>query len=195
MTWIDDVRKWFLAPKTIKGIAGMTVIVIVLALDFAYWAGAIKVTDLASGEEELGEGEEEAKNWTLELVQDEQTGSLFAPSPLGQVSIENVQYRNHEFDVEEDGYEAYVNATVSEGSTNARPDLELIVYDADGNQVAEERTEAANEVAKIEERELNVTGTWTARVENYSSFNIDYTLTIEIFYKRPLEVTEDEEGE
>jgi hypothetical protein len=195
MTWIDDVRKWFLAPKTIKGIAGMTVIVIVLALDFAYWAGAIKVTDLASGEEELGEGEEEAKNWTLELVQDEQTGSLFAPSPLGLVSLENVQYRNHEFDVEEDGYEAYINATVSEGSTNARPDLELIVYDADGNQVAEERTEATNEVAKIEERELNVTGTWTARVENYSSFDIDYTLTIEIFYKRPLEVTEDEEGE
>jgi hypothetical protein len=195
MAWIDDVRKWFFAPKTIKGIAGMIVIVIVLALDFAYWAGAIDTTDLGSGEEELGEGEEEAKNWTLELVQDEQTGSLLAPSPFGFVSLEDVQFRNHEFEVEEDGYEAYVNATVSEGSTDARPDLELIVFDADGNQVAEERTEAANEVAKIEERELNVTGTWTARVENYSSFDIDYTLTIEIFYKIPIEVTEEDEGE
>ncbi|UCE39223.1 MAG: hypothetical protein JSW00_08410 [Thermoplasmata archaeon] len=192
MTWMDNIIKWFKTPKTQKGIAGMIVIVIVLALDFAYWAGAIEVTGMTSGSEGGEEGEGAASNFTLELESEEFSDSLIAPSPLGLASIEGLQYNNHDFEVKENGYEAYVNATVSGGSPSARPDLELIVYDADGHVVSEQRTEAANEVAKIEEHELNVTGTWTARVENYSSFNIGYTLTIDIFYKIPKETTEEE---
>lgn len=192
MSYIDMAIKWLRAPKTLRGIAGMTVIIIILAIDFAWWAGNIEViaasTIVGSGNDEVVEGD----NWTYGIDIDETiTGTLLAPSG-GIFRSEGLSIATYEFEVSENAVLGFVNVSVT--STKPRPDFDLRVYGPDGDSVGESATEEANEHIEIDAKQFNRTGpgTYEAEVDNYSSFYISYTLTIQIYIKVPIE--EDDEG-
>jgi hypothetical protein len=192
MSYIDMVVKWLKAPKTLKGIAGMTVIIIILAIDFWWWAENTNIiaaaTIVGGGDDGVVEGD----NWTYGLDIDETiTGTLLAPSG-GIFRSEGLSIATYDFEVSENAVLGFVNVSVT--STNARPDFDLRVYGPDGDSVGESATEEANEHIEIDERVFNRTGpgTYEAEVDNYSSFYIQYTLTIQIYIKVPIE--EGDEG-
>jgi hypothetical protein len=192
MSYIDMAIKWFKTPKTQRGIAGMAVIIIVLAIDFAWWAGNIEVTAattiIGSGDDEVVEGD----NWTYGIDIDEtMTGTLLIPSG-GIFKSEGLSTASYEFEVNENAALGFVNVSVT--SNKARPDFDLVVYGPDGDSIGESKTEEANEHIEIDERVFNRTGpgTYVAEVDNYSSFFISYELTIQIYVKVPIE--EDDEG-
>lgn len=189
---MDKIVKWFKAPKTIQGLVGFTVIIILLGVDFWWWANNIEVSALAEGVEE-GEEEEESINWTLELAYEfEQTETLIAPSgplPLpGQFS--SVSYN---FPVGENAYVAYINTTHT--GTNLRPDVDLYVYGPNGDEVGSCADEDADESVELSEKVLNRTGAgeYTATVNNFSSFGIEISTTIYVYDKVFQEMSEEEE--
>ncbi len=191
MTWIDDVRKWFLTPKTLKGIAGMIVIVIVLALDFAYWAGAIDVTDLASGEG--AEVVEENETYTYETVRElDESNTITAPG-LGQ-DITSAS-ESHPFNIEINASEAIINLTLEDG-TGINLDLDLYVYAPDGEEFAA-ASEDADESLTLSEKvlERKGAGEWTATVKAFTGWQLTYSITGDVTYKYPLEEGEAENGE
>lgn len=188
MSYIDDIIKWFKAPKTIKGLAGMTLIIIILAVDFAWWAGqefnvtASILPDPNGGDEPL---------WFHDrAVDDPYSGTLLLPSG-GTVKNPGVTVAIVPFDVPENATRGFFNATHSGNA--ARPDLDLRIYGPDGEEVASAATEAADESLIIEYKVFNRTGPgkWTAEVDNYSSFNIGWELTIQIDVRAPLEEEEE----
>lgn len=192
MSYIDMFIKYITTPKTMKGMAGMAVIIIILAIDFAWWAGNIEVTAVAAaiggGDSEIVEGD----NWTYGLDIDETiTGTLLAPSG-GIFRSEGLSIATYEFEVSENAVLGFVNVTVT--SSNARPDFDLRVYGPDGDSVGESATEEANEHIEIDARVFNRTGpgTYEAEVDNYSSFYVQYTLTIQIYIKVPIEEPEED---
>jgi hypothetical protein len=189
MSYIDDFFKWFTTPKTLKGLAGMTFIIVILAIDFAWWAGQDLSTNVMAASDEQVE-EEEA--WMYELKVDETyTGTLLLPSG-GQVKNPGVTVAYHDVEVPENSTLGFFNVSVSGNAL--RPDFDLRVYGPDGDLVDQAATEAADETLKIEFKVFNRTGagTWRVEVDNYSSFNIGYTLTIQIHIRAPIEESEEE---
>ena len=191
MSYIDMTIKWLKAPKTMRGIAGMILIIIVLAIDFAWWAGNIEVTAAAtivgSGDDEVVEGD----NWTYGIDIDETiTGTLLIPSG-GIFGSEGLSIASYEFEVSPNAVLGFVNVSVT--SNNLRPDFDLRVLGPDGNAVDESATEESNEEVEIDAQKFNKTGpgTYIAEIENFSSFFISYELTIQIYIKVPIEGEEE----
>jgi hypothetical protein len=190
----EYLLKWIKTKKNLYGSIWFILIMIALAAVFSYWAGAIAINgDVNVITNEIGE-EEEAP-WTYQLdVDDTHSGTLLLPSG-GTVKNPGITVAYHEFEVRENATLGFVNVTPT--GTNARPDFDLRVYGPDGEQEAESATEEAAESIELTEKILNKTGPgiWMAEVDNYSSFNIDYTLTIQIYVKVPIEATDEKEGD
>ncbi len=160
MTMIDSIIKWFKAPKTLYGIAGMIAIIIVLALVFAYWAGAIGVTDQTSTGDTDEDGE--VTEWEeVALYHDEQDDSILGPG-LGQVNNEYTS-KTYEFPVEAMDENASANAsraviiTTHTGNT-PRPDVDLYVYAPDGNEVGNSAGSNAEEGVQIDYKDFQRNG-------------------------------------
>jgi hypothetical protein len=190
MELIDNIIKWLFAPKTIKGIIGMAVIIGVLAGDFMWWAGQ-DLASASSGSTSNGDVDEEAP-WTyFRDLDGSYSGTLPAPSG-GSYKSQDVTVHYEDFEVKENATLGFVNVTPT--GTNARPDLDLRVYGPDGELVAESATEQADEYIELDYEDFNRTGPgmWIAEVDNYSSFNMGFTLTIQIDIRVPLEETDEE---
>ncbi len=133
MALIDIILKWFKAPKTMQGIAGMIVIIIVLGLDFAYWAGAIDVTGIDSGSGDDSEGEQ---NWMtiVERALDEEE-TITAPG-LGQDIPDT--YRDYYFQINDNATGAIINLTFIDGISGpiSDPDLDLYVFSPSKSRAA-----------------------------------------------------------
>lgn len=186
MTLIDNIIKWFKAPKTLYGIAGMIVIIIVLALDFAYWAGAIEVGSFSTGE--TVEEENETVEWEEVLVYTfEQEDTILAPG-FGQVSNSNTA-KIYEFPVEENASKAEIITTHTGNAI--RPDVDLYIYGPDGEQVGSSAGSNAEEGVQLDERdfERNGYGNYVAEVRNFSNIAITYKITIDVYYKIPANET------
>jgi len=127
---MDDVVKWFKNPKTIKGLAMYLVVTIFLALDFAYWAGAIEVETFGVEEPvDVIIDEPEDENYTLveQIILDE-TGAAGRGSPAGN-SVGHVG-----FDVGENVKVLMVNLTSDNPREVPRAsDYDLNVYYPDGS--------------------------------------------------------------
>lgn len=139
--------------------------------------------------------DEEIANWTLQLDIDEKhQGTLFIPSG-GFIISEGNSVESHEFEVVNGTYVGYVNVTFE--GTKARADFDLRVYGPGDKMVGESATEETNEYVELDEKDFNRTGygIYTAEVENYSSFNIEYTLTIQTYIKVLIEGTDEDDGE
>lgn len=189
MTWIDDVIKWFMAPKTIKGIAGMVIIIIVLALDFAYWAGAIKVTDLASGEEEVVVEVNETIEFEVWHFEEESTLLI----PGGGILINDFTSDSYPFPVNENASNATIKTTHT--GNNPKPDVDLALFGPSGEEIPHTNGPDAEETIKLKDRDFERYGygDYTVEVRNYSSFRVQYKITIDVYYA-PLNTTS-EEGE
>jgi hypothetical protein len=189
MTWIDDVRKWFLAPKTLKGIAGMIVIIIVLALDFAYWAGAIKVTDLASGEEEVVVEVNETIKYEVEHFEEESTLLI----PGGGIVNNDFTSDSYPFTVNENASNATIKTTHT--GNNPKPDVDLALFGPDGQEIPHTNGPDAEEKAELDDKDFERYGygDYTVEVRNYSSFRVQYKITIDVY--NPILNTTSEEGE
>jgi hypothetical protein len=192
MILVDYFMNWFSTKKNLYSLGVFIALMVLMAYTFAFWAGEISIQDAIVGSAGGSEGEGEVENWAYELVTDDtHTGSLLVPSG-GVIIIVGTNTAEHPFDVNESAGLGYINVTAS--GTHLRADLDLRVYGPDGDVVGESATEQADEYVELDERDFNRTGpgTYIAEVENYSTFNVEYTLTIQIYNKVPIE--EDEEG-
>lgn len=191
MTLIDSIIKWFKAPKTLYGIAGMIVIIIVLALDFAYWAGAIEVGSPSTS------GPVDEENETIEyedvlLYHDEQDDSIPAPG-FGQINNDYTS-KKYPFPVEENASKAEIITTHT--GVTLRPDVDLYIFGPDGEQVGYSAGSNAEEGVKLDDKDFEQYGfgTYVAEVRNFKNFNIQYRITIDVYYRVPANET-DEEGD
>lgn len=208
MTLIDNIIKWFKAPKTLYGIAGMIVIIIVLALDFAYWAGAIEVGSATSGSGGGGGGEEPE-------VPDDYDVTISGNLEHGRKMYAFQQLTNDpRGEGEGETYNLYpvpVEANISEiqivsDGDGGRPridggdsnDIDLYLYapekEAGGNFEStdpdhEAATPYIEEAIKIS-RPLEL-GNWTLRVDCYTGNNVQYNIQIQVFYARGNETEEE----
>ncbi len=206
MTLIDNIIKWFKAPKTLYGIAGMIVIIIVLALDFAYWAGAIDVGSTGSGSGENGDGEEvEIPDDYLDAFSDSlERGSYrrpMIPDPRGEE--EGVTYNLYTFPIEINRSEITITSDGDPGSpprgdSGDRNDIDLYLYrpgnDASGDlETTNPDYQAATPyiAEKFEDDDLDP-GNWTLRVDCYTGSNVQYDIEIVVTYSLGNET--DEEG-
>lgn len=199
---IDSIIKWFRAPKTIVGIAGMTAIIIVLALDFAYWAGAIDVATDTNGSNGNGDGVEiEIPDDYEETITDSlQRGRCIVPQvPDRNGEEEGVTYNLYsvpvEWNISEIKIESDGDGGRPRGDTGDTNDLDLYLYrpgkDAGGDQEDtspdyQAATPYINEILTIKKKSLEF-GNWTLRVDCYTSEkgqNVDYTLHIQVTYAR-----------
>lgn len=206
MTLIDNIIKWFKAPKTLYGIAGMIVIIIVLALDFAYWAGAIDVGSPSSGSNGGGDDDEVVlPDDYLETHTDSlEHGRMIAPQvPHPQGEGEGVTYNLYSVPVESNRSEIEIVSSGDGGSPpridgGDRNDIDLYLYKPGKNAGGDfDSTEPDYEAATqyidegLSEDKLEP-GNWTLRVECYTGNNFQYTVEIQILYALG---NETEEGE
>lgn len=191
MTFIDDIMKWFTKPKSLYGIAGMIGIVILLAADFAYWAGAIEVEEFGGvADDEPVEGEE-VEMMEVNVYHDEQTDTILIPG-FGQIGGSTTTM-TYPFPVEDNATRATVITT--DAGNNARPDIDLYIYGPDGSEVANSAGATADEAVELDYKdfERHGFGTYTAEVRNFSNLGATYTITIDVYKEVPLNQTE--EGE
>jgi hypothetical protein len=209
MTLMDNFMKWFMAPKTLKGIAGMIVIIIVLALDFAYWAGAIDVMDM-SGDTGGGGGEVEVElpdNFEESISGNLDHGrKLWALAPMNhpQGEGEGETYNLYPVEILINTSELVITSDGDPGSPprgdgGDRNDLDLYLFaegnDAGGNfdSTDPDHTAATATIQEqLTQRNLDA-GNWTLRVECFTGDSVSYTIDIQITYSAGNET--EEEGE
>jgi hypothetical protein len=183
----DDVIKWFKKPKTWQGIAGIIVIVIVLALDFAYWAGAIKVEEIPT--ESVDGGSDGESDWTIMVVRElDETETIRAPN-LGQEIPETYIY--HDFTIDENATEAIINVTYVDGLSGPinQPDLDLYVYAPDGDLIGESTNPQPDESVKLSNNTLEKRGPgqYQAEVSLWYGFETTYQVTADVYYNVTVE--------
>lgn len=207
MTLIDSILKWFKAPKTLYGIAGMIAIIVVLALDFAYWAGAIEIGSTSNGSDGVGDGEvPEIPDDYLETI----SGSLdhgrkvyafqqLTNDPRGEGEGEtynlypvSIEYNVSEIQIISDGDGG--RPRVDGGDSN---DIDLYLYaprkEAGGNfESTNPDYEGASPYIQegISQDNLDV-GNWTLRVDCYTGNGVQYTVDISVIYVRGNETEEE----
>jgi hypothetical protein len=209
MALIDDIIKWFKAPKTLKGIAGMIVIVIVLALDFAYWAGAIDVTSIASGSGDDNEEEEVVipDDYQTSFAGNLPRGSYVAPQiPDPRGEGEGTTYNLYPIPIESNITEVIISSSgdggrprIDGGDSN---DIDLYLYepgkDAGGDldSTSPNYDAATQYLAEIMTlSRVRDYGNWTLRVDCYTGSDVAYTIDVSVTYARSNETAEDDGGE
>ncbi|UCE73562.1 MAG: hypothetical protein JSV56_11120 [Methanomassiliicoccales archaeon] len=201
MTLIDDIIKWLMAPKTLKGIAGMIVIIIVLALDFSYWAGAIDVSDISNGSSEGDEDEE------TDLPEDYDSGVITDSLPHGRNLVafqqmvgdprgegEGETYKLYPVPVEANITKINIESDGDGGGARIdggdRNDIDLYLYspekEAGGDfDTTDPDYEGASpyitEAITVKKKAIDL-GNWTLRVDCYTGNDVSYTIQIQVFY-------------
>jgi hypothetical protein len=191
MILVDFLTKWISTKKNLYAIAGFTVIMLVLAADFAYWAGAIDVNAVIGGNQEEAE-EEEVIEWQEVLVyQFEQEDTIMTPG-FGVIGGSSTT-KSYDFPIEANASRAEIITTHTGNSLS--PDVDLVVYGADGEEAGSSGNQDAEEAVLLDEKDFkrHGEGTYRADVHNFRNIAVTYTITIEIYYKFP--ANETEEGE
>lgn len=209
MALIDDIIKWFKAPKTIKGIVGMIAIIIVLALDFAYWAGAIDVTTITNGSDGDDGGDE------VEIPDDYQTtypgslprGSYLAPQiPDPRGEAEGTTYNLYPVEILTNITEVMITSSGDGGRPRPdggdKNDIDLYLYapdkDAGGDldSTSPDHQAATQYLAEVLPlSRVREYGNWTLRVDCYTGSDVTYTIDVQVTYARANETAEDDGGD
>ncbi len=199
MSVIDDAIKWLTTPKTLKGIAGMVIIILILAADFAWWSGRINVTSGASGSG--GEDEEE-----ILVPDDYDSGAISDSLQHGRHLVAFQQIiGDPRGEGEGETYNLYpvpilANITgleiVTDGDDGGsrvdggdRNDLDIYLYAPEKNAGGDFDTtdpdhEGASPTIKeaiILKRPIDL-GNWTLRVDCFTGSDVSYTVQIQVFY-------------
>jgi hypothetical protein len=190
MTFVDEIIKWFKRPKTLYGIVGMVGIIIILAADFAYWAGAIDVIGL-DGEEVEEEVEDVIETEEVNVYHDEQVDTILIPG-FGVIGG-SATTMTYDFPVEDNATRATI-ITTNQGN-NARPDIDLYIYGPDGSEVASSAGATADEAVELDYKDFERKGygQYTAEVRNFSNVAATYEIVIDVYKEMPVNQTD--EGE
>lgn len=189
MELTDYLSSWVSTKKNIYGLAGFTVIMLLLAANFAYWAGAIKVSGPIAGAQAEGEGGEQVQ-WEEVLVYHfEQEDTLMLPG-FGQVGGGSTT-KSYDFPVEENASRAEITTTHT--GTNLSPDVDLEVFGADGESAGSSGNQDAEEAVYLDERNFKSHGfgTYRADVHNFRNIAITYKITIDVYYNVPVNDTDE----
>ena len=189
MILVDFLTKWISTKKNMYSIVGFTVIMLVLAADFAYWAGAIDVNTVVNGSQSQEE-EENLTEWQEVLVyQFEQEDTIMAPG-FGVIGGSSTT-RSYDFPIEENASRAEIITTHTGNSLS--PDVDLEVFGADGESAGSSGNQDAEEAVLLDEKDFNRhgVGTYRADVHNFRNLAVTYTITIEVYYKFPANETEE----
>lgn len=189
MILTDYLLKWVSVKKNIYGLALFTVIMLILAADFAYWASAISIDDTASVSQSEEEDEEQVQ-WEEVLVYHfEQEDTIMAPG-VG-IFKESYTTKSYDFPVEENASKAEITTTHTGNSLS--PDVDLEVFGADGESAGSSGNQDAEEAVHLDERDFKSHGfgTYRADVHNFRNIAITYKITIDVYYKVPANETEE----
>jgi hypothetical protein len=176
----NDVVKWFKIRKNMYGILAWIFIIFLLAGDFHYWAGAIETVD---GKTIVPPPPQE--NVTVEgdyTVAFETLGPTSGSFTFGRPNTED-DSDLVPFEVKENAAVIYINLT-ADGS-GARSDLDLYILDPSGKVQGSSASPEASEAAVVDAKSCKRggAGTWNAKVDPYTGFNLQYTLDVTIGYK------------
>lgn len=208
MTLVDDITKWLKKPRNQKGFVIFIVIIFILALDFAYWAGAIDVNFF--GSDEGGVEEEEDVVIPDDYDSGELSGSLahgrqmyafqqFTADPRGEGEGET--YNLYPVPIETNNSEVQI---VSDGDGGRpridggdRNDIDLYLYAPDkeaGGDFDSTDPDYQGASASIQEQiseKIRIPGNWTLRVDCYTGEDVSYTVQIQVFYSSGNETEEE----
>lgn len=169
--------------KRMFGALGAVLIILGVAGVFNWEATNIELVDLnkKSSESDGGDGNE-----TIELREpyhDEGTDTILIGLPV-QTSATTKEYT---FPVEENASSAIIQIV-----SDAR-DIDLYVYDPNGNHAGTSAGPDANEKVKLDANDLKRggPGDWTVLVHAYAGFNLQYTYIIDVYYNVTLNETEE----
>ena len=208
MTLKDDLSKWFKKPKNQKGFIVFIVIIIILALDFAYWAGAIDVTFFGS---DGGGGEEEV---VVEIPDNYDSGEISDSLAHGrqmyafqQVTAdprgegEGETYNLYPVPIETNNSEVQIVSDGDGGRPRVdggdRNDIDLYLYAPDkeaGGDFESTDPDYQGASASIQEaisERIRIPGNWTLRVDCYTGEDVAYTIQIQVFYSSGNETEEE----
>ena len=188
MILMDYLSKWVSTKKNIYGLAGFIVIMLILAANFAYWAGAIPIDDTVTAAQSEEEGEQ--IQWEEVLVYHfEQEDTLMAPG-FGVIGGSSTT-KSYDFPVEENASKAEITTTHT--GTNVSPDVDLEVFGADGESAGSSGNQDAEEAIYLDERDFKRYGfgTYRADVHNFRNIAITYKITIDVYYKVPANETDE----
>jgi hypothetical protein len=163
---------------------------IILAADFAYWAGEITINSAGATDPEDGSDGEDQIEWEEVLVYHfEKEDTLMAPG-FG-VNKNSQTTKSYDFQVEENA--SKVEVTTTHTGNSISPDVDLEVFGPDGGSAGSSGNQDAEESVLLNERAINSTGygTYRADVHNFRNVAITYKITIDVYYKVPANETEE----
>ena len=204
----DDLTKWLKKPKNQQGMVVFIVLIIILALDFAYWAGAIDVGTFGSDGD--GDGDE-----VDEEIPDDYDSGIISDSlvhgrkmyafqqlmddPRGEGEGET--YNLYPVPIETNTSEVQI---VSDGDGGRpridggdRNDVDLYLYAPDkeaGGDFESTDPDYQGASASIQEaisERIRIPGNWTLRVDCYTGEDVAYTIQIQVFYPSGNETEEE----
>ena len=188
---IDEfLLKWIKNKKNLYGLVGFTVIMMILAADFAYWAGEITINAaVATGPDDESDGEDQIQWEEVLVYQFEQEDTLMAPG-FG-VNKGGQTTKSYDFPVEENA--SRVEVTTTHTGNSISPDVDLEVFGADGESAGSSGNQDAEEAVLLKERDFenHGFGTYRADVHNFRNIAITYKITIDVYYKVPANETDE----
>lgn len=172
---LEDKRK----KRTIT-IIGTILIILATAGVFAYEASSIEVSEPPTADDaggEAGNGAAATEQRSERDYHAEHDGTIQGSSV---VVITDISSASHTFPVEEGAKKAVI--TVS-----ADKDVDLYIYDPDGELVGSSATEDSTETVTLNAAQLSNTGEWEALIHNWgppNPFNTaTYHLVIDVYYE------------
>lgn len=199
MSLIDDGIKWLTAPKTLKGIAGMIIIIAILAADFAMWAGRDLTGSVTGSRVDVVE--------EMEVPEDYDSGPITDSLPHGQNLVafqqligdprgqgEDETYKLYQFPILANITKLEIVSSGDGGGSRVdggdRNDIDLYMYAPDNDPGGDQEStqpdyDSANpyieESISLKNNSLDL-GNWTLRVNCYTGQDVSYTIQIQIFY-------------
>jgi hypothetical protein len=186
----EFLLKWMKNKKNLYGLVGFTIIMAVLAADFAYWAGEISINAaMATGPGDDTEVEEEIQWEEVLVFHFEEEDTIMAPG-FGVIGGSSTT-KSYDFPVEENASKAEITTTHT--GTNLSPDVDLEVFGADGESAGSSGNQDAEEAITLKERDFDNHGygTYRADVHNFRNVAITYKITIDVYYKVPANETDE----
>ncbi len=174
---LKPIMKWVKNKKNVYGTLGMIGIIVILAMDFQYWADHIAVAEIGGGETTVPAPEEgEYEVVPKQVLSDSGSATFGRPNTQSDA----VQYT---FTIDENATFAVINVTHTSGV--GRADIDLYILDPKGKQIASSASPEADESATIDEKKLKKSGPgqYTAVVDPYTGFNLAWNIEATVFYK------------
>ena len=197
----DQIKKWITTRKNVYSIFALVGLIVLLAVDFAYWADAIDVIRLPG---EGGELESEVEGG--DVPDDYDSGPISGNLPRGSHIVvqvpdprgegEGETYDLYQFPVEGNFSKIEITSTGDPGRPRADTgdgnDIDLYGYlpgnDASGDQDSttpdyQAATPSIRETLIVERTpRRDFIGNWTLRVDCYTGNNVQYEIHIMVFY-------------